>query len=129
MTKIANWLLATQNAPRIYWAATAAAIAHPRTRKRGLQALSFGSRATWNMTVASSRALLSTPLVRGGAFTLGSAGGSVLAGYAIGATAGTAISYGIWGEEGADTALDLYTGGVSFGDYVHTVRTKFASYQ
>ena len=123
MTKIANWLLAVQNSKSFYWGVTAAAVAHPRTRKIGIDMASWGARTTWKMTLASSRALLAEPFVRGGSFNLAKAGGSVLAGYAIGATAGTAISYGIWGEEGADTAFDLYTGGVSFDNYVHTARS------
>lgn len=34
------------------------------------------------------------------------------AGYMIGATVGTAISYAIWGEEGAQTALGFYSAGL-----------------
>lgn len=34
------------------------------------------------------------------------------AGYMIGATVGTAISYAIWGEEGAETALGFYSAGL-----------------
>jgi len=36
----------------------------------------------------------------------------VAAGYMIGATVGTAISYAIWGEEGAETALGFYSAGL-----------------
>jgi len=36
----------------------------------------------------------------------------VAAGYAIGATAGTVIANEIWGEEGAQTALGFYSGGL-----------------
>lgn len=49
------------------------------------------------------------------------ASGSVAAGYLIGASVGTAISYAIWGREGAEDAINLYTGGVSAQDYFDTV--------
>ena len=114
-----------KSAPQVFWIGTAMAVAHPWTRSHGLRAASFGFRATANVTIAGSRALLGTTLVRGGSLTLGGgiakAVGSVTAGYVIGATVGTGISYAAWGESGMDDALQFYTGQVSFDDYVDTV--------
>ena len=91
---------------------TAAAIAHPATRRLGWQMGSFGVRATGNVAIASARALGGTTLVRGGTLTLGRAAfystGAVVAGYAIGAVAGTALIGAIWGKQGARDAIDFY---------------------
>jgi len=46
---------------------------------------------------------------------------SVLAGYIVGATVGTGIAYVGWGKEGAEAALSLYTGQVSFDEYTEVV--------
>jgi hypothetical protein len=107
------------------------AVAHPWTRAQGLRAASFGFRATANVTIAGSRALLGTTLVRGGSATVGGAAGrivgSVVAGYAIGAVVGTGISYALFGQSGMDDALDLYSGQVSFTKYVDTVGSGISS--
>ena len=121
MPSFAEWVLLQQNAPQYYWLATAGAIAHPTTRRYGLRMASYGIRASANVAIASSRALLGTTLVRGGTMTGGSAVGSVAAGYVLGAVVGTGISYAIWGDDGASDAIDLYTGRVSARDYFTTV--------
>lgn len=109
------------NAPKAYWYATTAAIAHPASRKFGMKMAGYGARVTLNVARASAGAALRTPLVAGGATTAGSMLGAVAAGYAIGATIGTSIAYAGWGESGAKDAIDLYTGGVSFDEYFDTV--------
>jgi len=43
------------------------------------------------------------------------------AGYAIGATVGTGIAYAVWGEEGKEDAINLYTGQVGWDQYWSTV--------
>jgi len=55
------------------------------------------------------RALISIELGAGaGGMGLGAFGASVLAGYAIGATAGTIIGYSMYGKKGAQDAMDFY---------------------
>lgn len=114
MPSMSEWYLAAQNAPKFYWMATAGAIAHPATRKAGLSMASFGIRASANMAIGSTRALLGTTLRAGGTATLGSAAatyaGALTAGYVLGATVGTGVSYAVWGDDGASHALDFYTG-------------------
>jgi len=66
----------------------------------------------------------SSAIVRG-AVTVGKFGGAVAAGYLIGATAGSVISYAVWGEEGARDAMDLYTGQVGVHEYVDVVSSAF----
>lgn len=114
MSDWAKWMLAAQNAPKFYWMGTAAALAHPATRKTGLTMASFGIRASANMAAASTRALLGTTIRAGGTTTLGGAAatyaGALTAGYVLGAVVGTGVSYHIWGDEGADHAIDFYTG-------------------
>ncbi|AXH79328.1 MAG: hypothetical protein [Circular genetic element sp.] len=77
---------------------------------------SFGVRAH----AAAIRGVLGTRLVAGGVHTLGSAAATGLSaiavGYTSGAVIGTAISQGIWGDEGAKHALDLYTSPTKFWD-------------
>ena len=109
------------NAHKYYWYATVALTAHPYTRKVGLRLASYGARVGFNIARASAGAALSTPVARGGAVTGGTILGSVAAGYAVGAVGGTAIAYAGWGEEGAADAIDLYSGQVSFDEYVDTV--------
>jgi hypothetical protein len=110
-----------KSAPQVFWIGTAMAVAHPYTRSHGLRLASFGFRATANVTIAGSRALLGTTLVRGGATTVGGIAGGVAAGYAIGAVTGTGISYALFGQSGMEDALDFYSGQVSFKDYISTV--------
>lgn len=110
-----------KSAPQFFWMGTAAAVAHPWTRSHGIRAASFGFSATANVTIASSRALLGTTLVRGGTTTLGGIAGGVATGYLVGSVAGTGISYALFGEEGAHDAIELYTGQVSFDDYMTTI--------
>ncbi len=109
MPSVPEWILIQQKAPGIYWAGTAAAVAHPSTRKFGFKMASFGIRATSNVAIGATRALAGTTLVRGGTVTLGRAAGAVGLGYAIGATVGSGISYAIWGKEGAKDAMSFYT--------------------
>ena len=45
----------------------------------------------------------------------------VALGAAIGAVAGTAISQEVWGEEGAQDAIDFYTGQADYGAYFDVV--------
>lgn len=46
---------------------------------------------------------------------------AITAGYAIGATVGTGVSYALYGESGARDALDLYSGRVSPSQYAEIV--------
>lgn len=121
MDEVQRAYVIAKEGPKAFWMATAAAIAHPRTRTAGLRMASYGIRVSWNVARASAGAALGTPLVKGGTTTIGGAATGVAAGYAIGATVGTGISYALFGEEGAKTAVDLYTGGVSPGQYISTV--------
>lgn len=75
------------------------------------QAGKIAARSSWQL----GRAAMTTPIARG------VSAGHVALGYAIGATVGTAIAYAGWGTEGAKDAIDLYTGGVSVGEYFETV--------
>jgi len=52
-------------------------------------------------------------LSRGGVYAA-----AAVAGYGIGAVAGTAISTTIWGPEGQDDAIEFYTGRANLIDYV-----------
>ena len=63
---------------------------------------------------------------RGAVATSAMYAAAIGAGYAIGATAGVAISQAVWGDEGAQDALDLYTGKVSWDEYWDTVGNIFA---
>ncbi len=125
MASIPEILYAKDKIPEYYWLVTAGAIAHPYTRRKGLQMASFGVRATARMTFASLRALSGTTLVRGGSMTLGGgvarATGAVAAGYLLGAVVGTVIARQFWGVEGAHDAFALYTGQVSRQDYTSVV--------
>lgn len=127
MPSLMEWRYAQQNAPQYYWLATAAAVAHPTSRRVGLRMASFGLRATANMAFASGRALLGTSLLRGGSATLGNIGAAAAAGYALGVVVGTSVSYIVWGDEGASDAINLYTGQVSFDKYVRTVGSAIKS--
>lgn len=109
------------NVHKAYWYASVAAAAHPYTRKMGLRALSYGARVHLNALRAAAGAALSTPLARGGTFTAGGFLASAAVGYGIGAVVGTGVAYAMYGEEGAENAIDLYTGQVSAGEYFDTV--------
>jgi hypothetical protein len=63
---------------------------------------------------AGSRAAAAAPVV---AMYASAAG----LGYAVGATVGTGIAQLGWGDEGARDALALYSGQVSFQEYMHVV--------
>lgn len=67
--------------------------------------------------MSAGRAALGTGKVG----SLARGGLAVASGYAIGATVGTVIAYGMYGDEGARDALDLYSGGVSPSEYTNTV--------
>ena len=119
------------NIYKAYWLATAVAIGNPRTRAFGIRMASYGARLTANMAIGAAKGAAKTPLVRkgptpgqmarAGARKAVTATGAVAAGYALGATAGTAIAYAGWGESGARDAISLYTGQVSFDEYTSTV--------
>lgn len=64
-------------------------------------------------TVATT-AVTTTATVAGAAVT---AVAPIAAGYAIGATTGTIIANEVWGEEGAEHALDFYTGQGNYSEY------------
>ena len=112
---------AAGNAPKAYWMATAAALAHPKTRSAGVKLASFGARATLNVAKGTAGAILGTPLVRGGTTTVGGLAGAGAAGVGIGMVVGTGIAYAGWGDQGASRAIDVYTGQVSVSDYTSTV--------
>jgi len=126
MSRVSSWVLAAQNAPGLYWGATAAAVAHPYTRKKGIEMASWGARVTAKSAMSNTRILMTTPFVRGGYWNLGKAGGSAVAGYITGAIVGTVIAEQAYGESGKQDAISLYTGRVSFdprkkGNYFSTV--------
>jgi len=88
---------------------------NPATLKFAGRMASFGVRAHSNAVLG----VLRTPLVRGGASTLGGAAAQGIAAVALGYTAGAVIGTGIakvaFGDEGAEKALDLYLpGGADF---------------
>jgi len=58
---------------------------------------------------AATGAVSATGTAIGGAVT---AAAPVAAGAAIGAAVGTGVAYAVWGEEGAQTALGFYSGGL-----------------
>jgi len=71
--------------------------------------------------IASNYVRLFAPLASGGTGIgfgaaaggagVGSLAAAATGGYLIGATVGTGISYGVWGEKGGVEALGFYTGG------------------
>lgn len=113
-----------QNMEKMYWGATAATIGsgltrlaltgNPATLRFAGQMASLGARAHMH----AIRGVLGTTLVRGGTTTVGGAlakgAASVAAGYAAGAAAGIGISRLAFGEEGMDTAIDLYSSPTTF---------------
>ncbi len=131
MASLPELLYWKDRVPQYYWIVTAAAVAHPYTRAKGLQMASFGVRATARIGFASVRALSTTTLVRGGSMTLGGAAaratGAVAAGYVIGAGIGYGISRHFWGEKGGRDAIAVYTGQVSRDQYISTVRSGLAT--
>ena len=110
---------AARNIESMYWGYTAGTAGagmarllitgNPATLNTARALASFGARAHFNAV----RGVLGTTLARGGTITLGGAiatGVSAAAlGYATGALVGTGISQLAFGEEGARTALDLYS--------------------
>jgi len=50
-----------------------------------------------------------------GGIGIGSFAAAVATAAVVGAVVGTGISYAIWGQKGAQQALDFYTGGILFG--------------
>ena len=113
---------AAGNAHKAYWMATAAALAHPKTRSAGVKLASFGARASLNVARGTAGAILGTPLVRGGTTTLGGLAGGAAAGAGIGMVVGTGIAYAGWGDQGASRAIELYSGQVSVSDYTGAVK-------
>ena len=113
---------AAGNVHKAYWLATAAALAHPKTRSTGVRLASFGARASLNVARGTAGAILGTPLVRGGTTTLGGLAGGVAVGAGIGMVVGTGIAYAGWGDQGASRALELYSGQVSVSEYTSTVK-------
>ncbi len=108
-----------RNLETMYWGYTAgtagAGVArllitgNPATLNSARSLASFGARAHFNAV----RGVLGTTLTRGGTVTLGGAvattTSAVALGYTAGAVVGTGISQLAFGEEGARTALDLYS--------------------
>ena len=109
------------NAYKALWASGIAMAAHPATRKLGFRTLSYAGRLTANMAISTVKSAAGTTFVRGGTATLGSISGGIVAGYVIGAAAGTAIAYQMDGDRGMNNALNLYSGQVSAGEYFDTV--------
>jgi hypothetical protein len=140
MSKADKAWLAFQNLETGYWTATAAAGGWGAAQYaftggtsglvRARSMASYGVRAHW----AAFRGVAQTPFYRGGSYTLGKASAAAMAGYMIGATIGTGIAYAMYGEQGSDTALDLYLpqflGGKSSDelDYFGTISRKLATY-
>ena len=66
----------------------------------------------WGLTRGAQGGLWAAGILGRGVATVTTAAAPVAAGAAIGAVVGTGISYAIWGEEGAETALGFYSGGL-----------------
>lgn len=105
--------------------AVGAAMAHPKTSPFTKRAATWtGQHVVRGSTWAyGSRAGLA---VRGAVATTAMYTAAIGAGYVIGATVGVAISQAVWGDEGAQDALDLYSGNVSWDEYWTTVGNIFA---
>lgn len=85
---------------------------------------SFGLRATARATVASSRAILGTTLVRGGTTTLGGVAGQAALAVGVPVAVGYGVSYAIAGKEGTSDFTDFLTGGVSPQEYYDAITLK-----
>ncbi len=140
MSKADKAWIAFRNAEAIAWGATGAAWGYALGQHAFAGSTAGYARArvmTSYMTrvhLSGIHATLKTPFYRGASYNLYKAGGSVLAGYVIGAYVGTAIVGAIWGEAGEARAKALYLpqfmGGESFGelDYFGTIQRKLATY-
>lgn len=111
------WYHASEKASTLWWITTAAAIAHPSTRRAGWHMASFGARVAVNTTAASARAFLGTTLVRGGTMTVGAAGAQAFAAAFVPLVVGYAASDMIAGQRGRTDYVDFITGQVSPRDY------------
>lgn len=111
----------TQNAEKYYWASTGFCLGLGTGQwamgrgtsmlRMGRNMASFGIRAHVN----ALRAVATTPFRAGSTTTASSLVVGAIAGYALGATVGTAISHVAFGDKGRDLAADLYLpGGASF---------------
>jgi hypothetical protein len=119
-----RWNTIYNNIPKVYWAITFVALGNPATRRLGFRMASYGGRVLLNTTVSTYSSVLKTPFVRGGSstgLTVLRFGGYIAAGYALGVGVGSAISYGLYGEEGVKDFIDVTTGGVSPSKYISTV--------
>jgi len=117
---------AVSNAESTYWGFTAgtagaglaryAITGNAATLHQARALASFGGRAHFNAV----RAVLGTPLTRGGTATLGGTAMTITAaamlGYTAGAVIGTAISQFAFGGDGARIALELYMDPEEFVD-------------
>jgi len=66
----------------------------------------------WGLTRGAEGGVWAAGILGRGAAAVAVEAAPVAAGIAIGATVGTGLSYAIWGEEGAETALGFYSGGL-----------------
>lgn len=108
------------HARKLFWPITVGLIAHPYTRSVGWKVAGYGFRASG----AAAWAAATTPFVAGGSFSLASFAGAAAAGYALGASVGTGIAYAGWGEEGARTAVDVYTSPALMGSAILSIPTN-----
>ena len=66
----------------------------------------------WGLTRGAQGGAWAAGILGRGAWGATTVVAPVAAGAAIGAVVGTGVSYAIWGEEGAETALGFYSGGL-----------------
>jgi hypothetical protein len=89
-------------------------------------AIASSSAVTWTTTqlyrsIWLQQTTAMTRLAYAGQMVWTASVGNVLTGAALGVAGGIGVSYLLFGEEGKDDAIDLYTGKVSFAKAVETI--------
>lgn len=93
-----------------------AGFAHATAVRTG-QAIHWGGRLAWG----SRAGLAARGAAASASATAAMAASAIVLGYTLGAVVGTGISQAAFGDEGAQDAIDFYTGGVSWNQYWDTV--------
>lgn len=124
--RIANWIaanpekviilgLAYSANPKltnsIVWLVARSSLTHAWTLAKGVGLISY------EQILAPAAARYAAPVSATSRFALGRVILPFVAGYTLGAVAGTTISYAAYGETGAKDAIRLYTGQVSPAQY------------
>jgi hypothetical protein len=94
-----------------------ASFIHPRTRFWGSKMVYHFARHSLTFATNMGRsAALEAGVTRAGtrsaAGRLATRAAPIALGYVVGAVVGTAIAQAVWGDEGAEDALDFYGGGI-----------------